>query len=292
MDKGTDIINITNTKKLYRKGSYMDNDLLLFDEVAELPLPSDPRKMDCILMALCLRGKVQYTIDTVEHTVNAGDMIIVSEGQVIADYLMSRDCSGIAVMISGDFFREVIAGVHEMSSLFIFSRSHPVCSLHNDEAKNIISYYHLLKQKVNDKHHHFRRDMVRMLMGMVVYDLSNVIYRIQNTPERKLTRAESIFSKFIQLLEANFKSERRVSWYGRQLCITPKYLSETVKGVSHRTPNEWIDYYITLELRVQLKNTTKSIKEIAQELQFANQSFLGKYFKEHVGMSPSAYRRS
>ena len=176
--------------------------------------------------------------------------------------------------------------------MFIFSRSHPVCSLHNDEAKNIISYYHLLKEKVNDKHHHFRRDMVRMLMGMVVYDLSNVIYRIQNTPERKLTRAESIFSKFIQLLEANFKSERRVSWYGRQLCITPKYLSETVKGVSHRTPNEWIDYYITLELRVQLKNTTKSIKEIAQELQFANQSFLGKYFKEHVGMSPSAYRRS
>ncbi|MBF1605860.1 MAG: AraC family transcriptional regulator, partial [Prevotella shahii] len=47
----------------------------------------------------------------------------------------------------------------------------------------------------------------------------------------------------------------------------------------------------TLELRVQLKNTTKSVKEIAKELNFPNQSFLGKFFKEQVGLSPSQYRK-
>ena len=75
------------------------------------------------------------------------------------------------------------------------------------------------------------------------------------------------------------------------MCITAKYLSETVKQVSKRTPNEWIDSYVTLEVRVLLKNSTKAIKEIALELNFPNQSFLGKFFKEHVGMSPSAYRK-
>jgi len=35
-----------------------------------------------------------------------------------------------------------------------------------------------------------------------------------------------------------------------------------------------------------------NIKEIAEALNFPNQSFLGKFFKEHVGMSPSEYRRS
>ena len=62
--------------------------------------------------------------------------------------------------------------------------------------------------------------------------------------------------------------------------ITPKYLSEIIKQVSHQTPNEWIDTYVTLELRNLLKNTSKSIKEITEDLRFANQSFLGKYFKE------------
>ena len=65
-----------------------------------------------------------------------------------------------------------------------------------------------------------------------------------------------------------------------------------MKQVSRRTPNEWIDHYVTSEIRVMLKSTTMSIKEIAQTMHFPNQSFLGKYFKEHVGMSPSKYRKS
>lgn len=105
------------------------------------------------------------------------------------------------------------------------------------------------------------------------------------------TRADIIFTEFIRLVEGNFKSERRVSWYAEQMCITPKYLAETVKQVSRRTPNEWIDNYVTLELRLRLKNSSKSIKEIATDMHFPNQSFLGKYFKEHVGLSPSSYRK-
>ena len=126
----------------------------------------------------------------------------------------------------------------------------------------------------------------------MISDVSNIIYKIQNVNNTKQTRAETIFSDFIRLVEQNYKEVRRVSWYGHQLCITPKYLSETVKAVSHRTPNEWIDNYVSLEIRVQLKNSTKSIKEISEELHFPNQSFMGKYFKEQVGMSPSEYRKS
>ena len=93
-------------------------------------------------------------------------------------------------------------------------------------------------------------------------------------------------------MEKNYRTERRVSWYAQQLCITSKYLSETVRTVSRRTPSDWIDSYVTRELRVMLRNSTMSIKQIADELNFANQSFMGKYFKEHVGMSPSQFRKS
>jgi AraC-like DNA-binding protein len=92
-------------------------------------------------------------------------------------------------------------------------------------------------------------------------------------------------------VEKNFHNERRVSWYAHELCISPKYLSETIKQVSRRTPNDWIDNYVTLEIRVLLRNSTRSIKEIAEDMNFPNQSFFGRYFKEHVGMSPSEYRR-
>ena len=44
-------------------------------------------------------------------------------------------------------------------------------------------------------------------------------------------------------------------------------------------------------MRLLLKQSDKSIKEIAEELRFPNQSFMGKFFKEHTGMSPSAFRK-
>ena len=47
-----------------------------------------------------------------------------------------------------------------------------------------------------------------------------------------------------------------------------------------------------MELRVMLKTSPKSIKEIAEEMNFPNQSFMGKYFKLHVGITPSQYRKS
>ena len=149
-----------------------------------------------------------------------------------------------------------------------------------------------MKQKMDETDNHFRREMMQSMFLTMVYEVSNVIYSVQSRTSEHNTRAEEIFTKFILLVENNFRTERRVSWYSEQLCISPKYLSETIKNVSKRTPNEWIDAYVTMELRMLLRNTQRSIKEIAQSLNFSNQSFLGKYFKEHVGMSPSEYRRS
>ncbi len=57
-------ITVKSAKELYSKGDYIKDDLLLFDEVADVPLPSEPRKMSCLLMALCINGTAQYTVDT------------------------------------------------------------------------------------------------------------------------------------------------------------------------------------------------------------------------------------
>lgn len=281
---------MASTKLIY-DGPSIGDDLLLFSEFGDVPAPDVPKRLDCVLVGMCLKGEARYTVDTEERSVKSNDVIIVSEGQVLNNVWMSDDLSGIAIMMSVNFLNEVVQGVHDLSSLFLFSRTHPVFGLRADEVDNILTYFNLIKSKVADSDHHFRSDVVRSLMAAMIYDISHVMYGVRQGGDKKQTRAESIFTEFILLVEQNFRTERRVSWYAEQLCITPKYLSETVKGVSRRTPNEWIDKYVTLELRVQLKNTSKSIKEIARELKFPNQSFLGKYFKEHVGMSPSAYRK-
>lgn len=277
--------------KKWGNAAFMNEGLVLTDRIADAPIPTDPTRMNFILMALCKKGRAQYSIDTREQTVKPGDLLFISERHIVDNYMASPDFECLCIMVSTEFYHGFVQNVKNVSSLLIFSMNNPVVTLTPREIQVYSNYYHTIREKMSDHQHHYRTDLVKSLLLAMFYDMSNVIWRVEQRGTKSQTRADAIFAQFIRLLEENFRQERRVGWYAEQLFITPKYLSEVVKQVSKRTPNEWIDNYVMLEVRVLLKNTTKSIKEITEELNFPNQSFLGKYFKERMGVSPSEYRK-
>lgn len=283
--------NFQNIKRVCGDNFLSDN-LILLENIGDVPLPDSPRRTNLIIVGLCTKGSARYTVDAREFSVNTGEAFIVSERHIIDKFLLSPDFVAPSIVVSVDFFHEIIHNVSEMSALFLYSRNHPVMRFNRKEQEVFQSYFHVMRLRLKDKSNHFLKQLISTLMLAMFYDLSNVIYHSKQEQPYHMSRPDAIFTQFIKLVEENCRTERRVSWYAKQLCITPKYLSETVKQVSKRTPNEWIDNYVTSEIRVLLKNTTKSIKEITKELNFPNQSFLGKYFKENVGMSPSKYRKS
>ncbi len=270
---------------------YMTDGLILTDRISEAPIPQSSTRLNFILMAMCKKGKAQYSIDTRQQVVKPGDLMFVSERHVIDNYEASPDFECLCIMLTTEYYHGFVQDVKNVSSLLLFSMNNPVVPLTSKEIQVFTNYFETIREKMADTSHHYRSPLIKALLLAMFYDMSNVIYRVERQGNRKHTRAEAIFAHFIRLLEENFRTQHRVSWYAEQLCITPKYLSEIVKKISLRTPNEWIDSYVILEARVLLKNTTKSIKEITDELNFPNQSFLGKYFKEHVGVSPSEYRK-
>lgn len=287
-----EILNSDLSKAKTWDGSVsLDDDLLLSDQINLAPMPRDPRKMSFILIGLCTKGQINYRMDTEEQIVEAGDLLVVSERHIIEEYKPSEDMEGLCIMMSVDFFHEIIKTVHDVSSLFVFARMRPILKLQPEEIETFKEYFQFIKQKLSDNHNHFRKDLIRTLMLAMFYDVGNVIYRVKNFNE-SLMSSEKVFTAFLKMVEENCRKERRVAWYAQQLQITPKYLSQAVKRVSGQAAVEWIENYVTMELRVMLKNSSLSIKEIANEMNFPNQSFLGKYFKEHTGMTPSAYRKS
>lgn len=290
MKQTLDTITLQSTRAVY-DGTALNYDLLLLEEVAKIPLPAVAKRTRCLFFALCVKGKAECCVDTIRHTVNEGDIIIIPAGQVMESFQLSPDCSGIAIVISEEYFQEAVAGIRELSSIFVFSRTHPVFHLDEEQVACVRQYFDLLKARTADPRNHFRRDTARSLMQALIYEIGNVVWHSQLAIEPPQTRSDFIFAEFIRLVEAHYREERRVGWYAQQLAISPKYLSECVGAASRRTPNEWIDNYVVMELRVQLKNTHKSIKEITELMHFPNQSFMGKFFKEHTGLTPSAYRK-
>ena len=256
---------------------YLNDGLVLTNQIANAPISREPQRMNFIMMALCCKGQATYNIDTREQSVMPGDLLFISERHIVDNYMASSDFECLCIMLSTQFYHGFVQNVKNVSSLLLFSMNNPVV--------------HLTPQEIQTYENYFQTIRTKMLLLAMFYDMSGVIYRIEQSSAKKQSRADVIFARFIALLQENFRIERRVSWYAKQLEITAKYLSEVVKNVSKRTPNEWIDSYVVLEIRVMLKNSPKSIKEITEELNFPNQSFLGKYFKEHVGVSPSEYRK-
>ena len=265
--------------------------LVLTDNIIVSPAVSGPRRINYILMALCQRGEACYTIDTRQQTVRQGDLLFVSERHIVDSYQLSPDFKCQCIMVSTEFYHSFVLNVRNVSSLLLFSTKNPVVSLTEDEIKTYSDYFRHIREKMTADHP-YRTQVVKALLLAMFYDMSGVIWRVERQEKSGQSRANVIFANFIRLLEEHFRSERRVGWYAGQLGISPKYLAEVVKLISKRTPNDWIDDYVVLELRVLLRNSSKTIKEITEMLHFPNQSFLGKYFKEHVGMSPSEYRRS
>ena len=277
--------------KNWSNASYMPEGLVLTDCITDAPIPQEPRRMNYILMALCRRGRAQYSIDTRELKVEPGDLLFISENHIVDNYMASPDFECLCIMVSKVFYHSFVLNTKNVSSLLLFSTNNPVVALTPQEIRVYTRYYLTIREKMSDTQNHYRTQLVKALLLAMFYDMSNVIWRVEKGGTKAQNRANVIFTKFIQLLEENFRTERRVSWYAQQLNITPKYLSEAVKAISKITANQWIDNYVMLEIRVLLKNSTKSIKEITDELNFPNQSFLGKFFKEHMGVSPSDYRK-
>ena len=60
--------------------------------------------------------------------------------------------------------------------------------------------------------------------------------------------------------------------------------------VAEDSAKEIIDENLILELKMALQSTGMSLKEIADKYHFPDQSFFGRYFKKHTGMSPKEYR--
>ena len=274
------------------KVAYREEGIVLTKRIPDNLLPQNPMRFNFIFMALCIQGEATYTIDTRRHRVTKNDLYFVSEGHIVDEYEASPDFECLCIMVSTPYYHGFVQNVQNVSSLLLFSMKNPVAHLTPEEAETFSSYYHTVCDRINDTSHPFAGEIVKALMLAMFYDMSAVIWRMDQQANDRLSRSETLFMQFIRLLEENFRLERHVSWYSRAMNITPKYLSEIVRQASTRTPTDWIDSYVILEIRVLLKNSSMSIKEIADTLHFSSQSFLGKYFKDHVGMSPLEYRHA
>ncbi|NBA84561.1 helix-turn-helix domain-containing protein [Emticicia sp. CRIBPO] len=114
--------------------------------------------------------------------------------------------------------------------------------------------------------------------------------RKQNFTEIKKGADLDYVMLFKDLLETDYKNQKQVNYYAKQIIITEKRLNQATAKILGKSPKELIDDRVLLEAKRILAHTTESVKEIAYNLGFEEPTNFIKYFKKHSTLTPSEFR--
>ncbi|NDW11566.1 AraC family transcriptional regulator [Bacteroides sp. 214] len=274
-----------------RKVNHIDSDFYIFNDLRLMPSYDKPTRIDTTVISICLNGFTRVGINMQEYYITPGTLLISLPDQVLQSIEVSPDYQSVCIAMSREFSDETYARIKIMLPFFFYTKDYPCISLSQRQLERILDYFNLIWKKTNEEHGEFLRDIICNLIVSLYYEIYDVYNnkRKINIPHK--TRQESLFDYFMRSLSSNFKKERSVNFYAYELCVTPKHLSCVVKEVSGRTAGEWIDNFVINEAKSLLSGSKKNIQEIADDLNFANQSFFGKYFKNCTGVSPKEFRK-
>lgn len=271
-----------------------DKNLIIINNLTIKELQSAPMQTGFFVICLCTSGEARFNLGGKDRVMRKDDLLLLLGEQAFQDVSYTNDFKAMAVLMSRTYTQDCIVGLNYLWPYLIYLMSNPVIRLSEHERRWILSCHHLLLNRLREgADSRYLRETVLSLTRAFYFEICSLLDK--RNPDAfsssKQNRAFVIFDQFIRLISENFKHERCVEWYSSEMCLTPKHLSEVVKSVSGRTAGQWITSFVMIETKTLLKNSSLTIKEIALRLNFPNQSFLGKYFKNITGMSPSEYRK-
>jgi AraC-like DNA-binding protein len=128
------------------------------------------------------------------------------------------------------------------------------------------------------------RDCIRLMGRIASQGMSHL-----DDSATKPTRSDRIVALFMQCVRANYRAHRDLGFYAGELGLSLKHMSLVIHEQTGRHPSQWIKDHVILDAKTMLCSGNYSVQQISDELNFANQSFFGKYFKEAVGVSPKKW---
>lgn len=253
-----------------------------------------PTRINALGVLFCSKGSISISSDLEHHVINPRSMFVCPPGSIV-QIESEQDAAVHFIFCEEEFVNRVHLDQKQLLHLFMEVRTTPCLQLDDSEWSSI---NHTLEEIFTEgrsgREDLFSAEIMYSLFRALAYRISRVIDDRMKTRKEtpSLPRHTAYFNAFIEELSHNYMQERSVGFYADRLHLTPKYLTTLLRTTTGRTATQWIDDYVVLEAKNLLKYSSMNIQEVAYYLHFPNQSFFGKYFKQHTGMTPSAYRAS
>lgn len=237
-----------------------------------------------------LNGKGKFSLDFVTYSFSRKTLLFLSPYQLLKWEDSPSEVKTIA--FHGDFYcieyhKEEVA-CNGLLFNNIYQNPCVECSeIIFSEIEEIVKKMQLL----NPANNSFDTSILKTYLQLILALSSREKKSKLSENQLKNTLIEPI-ANFQNLLETHFIKNKEVSFYASHYSLSVSAFSKKIKQYFGKTPSELIRERMVLEAKKLLHLTYKSIKEIAQELDFEDEFYFSRYFKKEVGLSPKQFRDS
>ena len=245
------------------------------------------------LVVVVLNGHASFCVGDQQVQMQRGDILLCKPMSILESSMLSMDLEIRGFVVASDFAEDLMKDTKLSWTLRAIRSNHDSLHATDEELNRICRYYDLLTDKLNAPDTTSKPLALNALCTALIYEFCDIFEHndmmLQNA---NYSSSGNIFQRFIKLLEDPAQPFLSVNEYASLLHITPKYFSTVCKKVSGKTANEIIKEEIIKQARILLRDSSLSIKQVADRLNFANQSHFGTFFRRNAGVSPQQFRAS
>ena len=251
----------------------------------------DNYKVADVGIIVCTSGKFAFRCEDVEYVTTKGETVFLARDVYFSIISHSDDCSVAIIMYRVDSIRDLLGSTVVGMKFFGMLNPKDCWVMHTGNESELTNYSELLAID-NSNDNVFAANERRLLLLSLTYRLCSIFSQMSKDGDNASSRKLETYMQLMQLIDQYYTHERGVRFYADRLCLSPKYLTSLVKSVSGSSVQRLVFKAITKKAISLITTTDKSIKEIADLLNFPNASAFGTFFKKQVGMSPMNYRQN
>lgn len=271
---------------------YSDSDIVIIDSIQKFA-EINAAHVAMNAVAICTQGKIHATMNGQSIELHKNQIAIIPQNVIISDPMVSPDFDLKTMFFTNRILQSFLREKMNVWNDIVYVRRIHVLSMDDEYLQFYTNFYEMLCMcfdKYTDNP--FHTDVIQSLLRGAILGLCGVLKQRMMTDNTFLDTysVNNHFQRFLDLLHSVDMKHRPVEWYASELCISPKYLAFICKKNTGKSASKWITEQVMEDIRYYLKQTDYSIKQICDQLGFANQSFFGKYVKEHFGMTPMQFR--
>lgn len=241
---------------------------------------------------LCLAGEGSFVFNEHCYHLLKNNLVVIPNPSRVSNLAAHADLQVEWFAADYKFLQNLLPSNNYSIGGSISLNKDPVIKLTDEQAQHLLDDFHRLRDRKDDSHLQFYRELMGSLCLTMMYDIFEAHAQREVTDSHS-DRTAYIVKQLMTLLATGIsRTERDVSYYAERLNVSPKYLSATIKRVTGHSVTSYIDRYTIPILKNYLNDERLSLTQIADLMNFTSLSYFSRYCTKHLGQSPSEYRQS